>query len=115
MTSPTTQPRGSGLGSRGVGLRGRRPKHAPRNWPVLDARVIANECSPAHIMFLLEDAQSDIARLTEACRAAQGALAMMTEPDAIKSTSVQHAWAQAVAAEADCRAALAAVHPPEAP
>lgn len=45
--------------------------------------------------------------LLEALSAAQAALAMMTAPDAIKATSVQHAWAQAVEAEAKARAAIA--------
>ncbi len=38
----------------------------------------------------------------------QSALAMMTAPDAIKTTSVLHAFAQATEAECKARAALAA-------
>lgn len=45
--------------------------------------------------------------LVSALKEARGALALMTSPDAIQSSSVQHAWAQAVAAEARARSALA--------
>jgi hypothetical protein len=45
--------------------------------------------------------------MVAALKEATNALAMMTAPDAIRATSVQHAWAQAVAAEATARAALA--------
>ncbi|WP_156465598.1 hypothetical protein [Methylobacterium sp. Leaf106] len=45
--------------------------------------------------------------LVSALKEARGALALTTTPEAIQSSSVQHAWAQAVAAEARARAALA--------
>ena len=44
--------------------------------------------------------------LLEALVAAQAALAMMVQPDAIKKTTVTHAFAQATAAEAKARAAI---------
>lgn len=47
--------------------------------------------------------------LVEALEKCQRALAMLTEPEAIEGSSVQHAWAHAVEAEAAARAALAAV------
>lgn len=47
-------------------------------------------------------------RLMEALKTAQTVLAMMIAPDAIKSTTVQHAWAHAIEAEAKARAALTA-------
>jgi hypothetical protein len=45
-------------------------------------------------------------QLIEALEKAQKTLAMLTEPDAIKSTRVHEAWAQAVEAELACRNAL---------
>jgi len=44
--------------------------------------------------------------LLEALRKCQAALAMLTAPDAIKSSSVLHAWAHCVEAEAAARAAI---------
>jgi hypothetical protein len=53
--------------------------------------------------------RADIAeQMAEALRACQSALAMMIAPDAIKSTSVLHAFTQAVEAECKARAALTA-------
>jgi hypothetical protein len=51
------------------------------------------------------------AALVEALREAQSALALMVSPDAIRQSSVLHAYAQATAAEAKARAALAAAEP----
>lgn len=45
--------------------------------------------------------------LLEALREAQSALALMVSPDAIRQSTVSHAYAQLVAAEAKARAALA--------
>lgn len=47
------------------------------------------------------------AALVEALREAQSALALMVSPDAIRQSTVSHAFAQATAAEAKARAALA--------
>ena len=47
------------------------------------------------------------ASLVEAVREAQSALALMVSPDAIRQSTVSHAFAQATAAEAKARAALA--------
>lgn len=47
------------------------------------------------------------AALVEALREAQYALALMVSPDAIRQSSVLHAYVQATAAEAKARAALA--------
>lgn len=44
--------------------------------------------------------------LLGALQECQTVLAMLTEPEAIRSTTVYHAWGQAVAAEAKARAAL---------
>ena len=46
------------------------------------------------------------AALVEALREAQSALALMVSPDAIRQSTVSHAFAQATAAEAKARAAL---------
>lgn len=46
--------------------------------------------------------------LLAALKIAQSTLAMLTEPDSIRSSTVSHAWAQAVAAERTVRAAIAA-------
>ena len=46
------------------------------------------------------------AALVEALREAQSALALMVSPDAIRQSTVSHAFAQATAAEANARAAL---------
>lgn len=45
-------------------------------------------------------------RMREALGLAQKSLAMLTEPSAIRSTSVYSAWVQAVEAERKARAAL---------
>jgi hypothetical protein len=45
--------------------------------------------------------------LLEALKCCQSALAMVTAPDTIRSTSVTVAWATCIAAEAQARAALA--------
>lgn len=50
--------------------------------------------------------QAEVERLKEALKLCQSVLAMMTAPDAIRSTSVMHAWTHAVEAEATARAAL---------
>lgn len=47
------------------------------------------------------------AALVEALREAQSALALMVSPDAIRQSTVSHAYAQLTAAEAKARAALA--------
>ena len=47
------------------------------------------------------------AALVEALKEAQSALALMVSPDAIRQSTVSHAFAQATAAEANARAALA--------
>ena len=47
------------------------------------------------------------AALVEAVREAQSALALMVSPDAIRQSTVSHAYAQLTAAEAKARAALA--------
>ena len=47
------------------------------------------------------------AALVEALREAQSALALMVSPDAIRQSTVSHAFAPATAAEAKARAALA--------
>ena len=49
--------------------------------------------------------------LLDALRQCQSALAMMVAPDAIKSTSVLHAFAQVTAAEVVARAAIAKASP----
>ena len=51
------------------------------------------------------------AALVEALREAQSALALMVSPDAIRQSTVSHAYAQLVAAETKARAALAAAEP----
>ena len=45
------------------------------------------------------------AALVEALREAQSALALMVSPDAIRQSTVSHAFARATAAEAKARAA----------
>lgn len=47
-------------------------------------------------------------RAEKALKTAQSALAMLTEPNEIRSTSVANAWAIAVDAELQCRRALSA-------
>lgn len=47
------------------------------------------------------------AELVKACQAALDVLEMITEPDRIKSTSSQTAWAAAITAASKARAALA--------
>lgn len=108
-------------------------QHTPGPWFVhdfADPAIVWNP-SPAHVTVscdhpatitvasmdnaltaTLEEARAN-ARLIAAApdmlaalRASQAALAMLTAPDAIKSTSVQHAWAQAVEAESKVRAAI---------
>lgn len=49
--------------------------------------------------------------LLDALRQCQSALAMMVAPDAIKSTSVLHAFAQVTAAEVVARAVIAKASP----
>jgi hypothetical protein len=48
-----------------------------------------------------------VREMHDALSLCQHALAMLTAPDAIRSTTVHHAWAQAVMAETRARAALA--------
>ena len=52
----------------------------------------------------VEAGAARIKELEEALRTCQVALAMMTDPDAIKSTTTMHAWAHAVEAERKARA-----------
>jgi len=52
-------------------------------------------------------------RCEEAIVDAQKALVMLTQPNAIQSTAVHHAWAAAVAAELKCRRALTPMTKPE--
>lgn len=49
---------------------------------------------------------NEIEKLREALEQCQRALEVMVAPEAIRSTSVQSAWALAVAAEAKARAVL---------
>lgn len=56
-----------------------------------------------------------IAELVEALEASQSALAMLTEPKEIRTTSVQQAWAVAVDAELKARRALAKAKAESAP
>lgn len=44
--------------------------------------------------------------LVTALRQCRSVLAMLTEPESIRATTVHHAWAQAVAAEQQARKAL---------
>lgn len=67
-------------------------------------RTAKNEANAKHIVLCWNTHEE----LVEALEGAAKALAMLTEPDAIKSTSVQHAWAQCIAAERSARAALKA-------
>lgn len=55
-----------------------------------------------------ETATATIEGLREALTTCHEALKMLTAPDAIRTTTVGHAWAQAVAAELAARKALAA-------
>jgi len=68
-----------------------------REWAMTDADCIAPD-EPETVDHTPE--------LLEALRKCQAALAMLTAPDAIKSSSVLHAWAHCVEAEAAARAAI---------
>ena len=57
---------------------------------------------------LIVTAVNNHAALVMALKEAQTVLAMMIDPETIRSTTAHHAWAQAVAAEQKARAALSA-------
>lgn len=59
--------------------------------------------SQAQMMKFVEDAQADIATLAATLVECQHVLALMIAPDAIKTTTVVNAYAQAVAAEVKAR------------
>jgi hypothetical protein len=65
--------------------------------------------SQAQMMKFVDDAQADIASLAAALGECQQVLAMMIAPEAIKTTTVVNAYAQAVAADVKARALIGAV------
>ena len=73
-----------------------------------DRRCIVSFTTPSadyNVEFIRADLVDEMAKALEHC---QSALAMIIAPDAIKTTSVLHAFAQATEAECNARAALQA-------
>ena len=68
--------------------------------------IFVNEGDLWNALFAMREAADELTALTEALRVAKSALALLTEPEAIQTTSTQQAWAQAVEAQAHARRAL---------
>ena len=64
--------------------------------------------SKAQMLHFVSDAKADIAELASALSDCQRALAMLIAPDAIRQTTVIHAFAQVTAAEAKARSLIGA-------
>lgn len=94
------------------------PLKATERGGMASVRVAADSFHVATINAGMND-QAEYARLFAAApdllaalTACQKALAMMTSPPRITGSSVQHAWAAAVAAETKARTAIAKIESP---